>query len=307
MNKQDKEKLFNCKDLTVGFNNVLNSLITEYEDYYERLKKSENEAISNIEKQFSEKRKAAETREERITSELKSYLKDLVRYSTFKIDSLEDFNMLDILTDIISVYRGEKYRCSFIKDTEKDICNLLIYPEYMKISYKTDIKEMLEKGVVFSFRDDYIVMDNVLNFYKLFQNGVDFSSSFSINELQDIVLTFSENCNKHDFILEFITLVVKYRMENKRDEITYAELKRLEQIFILENREKIKEINAERARNERNDLEYKITSRNLFLTKYFYDNLDNNEEIQDKIKSSDNTSGKMLKKLIEKYNETSED
>jgi len=304
MNKQMKEKLFNRIDLNVGFHEIFNILKEEFEESYESIDTAEKSEIFKIKKDFDKKRKQVESREKRITNELKTYLKNIEKYSTFNIT--KDNDIMDILVDIVSLYKGEQYDCMFFYNEKRGQDDLIFYPERINITYEKNLSDLIEDGIVLSFADDYLIKDNKINFYELDIDGANLSKLI-INDLRPMNLLISNNSKKHTFILEFIDLVVKYRMEKQTDDISFVELKRLEQAFIYSKKEEIDALNRKRSQEEREELEKKIEEREALLDKYIDDNFDVIDELPSEVALGNVTSGRVLKKLIETYNETCEE
>lgn len=304
MNKQMKEKLFNRTDLNVGFHEIFNSLQEEFEKSYESIDTAEKSEIFKIKKDFDKKRKQVESREKRITNELKTYLKNIEKYSTFNI--IKDNDIMDILVDIVSLYKGEQYDCMFFYNEKRAQDDLIFYPERINITYEKNLSDLIEDGIVLSFADDYLIKDNKINFYELDIDGANLSKLI-INDLRPMNLLISNNSKTNKFILEFINLVVKYRMEKQSDDISFVELKRLEQAFICSKQTEIEALNRKRSQEERDELEKKIQERDALLDKYIDDNFDVIDELPSEVALGNVTSGKVLRKLIEKYNETCEE
>ena len=213
---------------------------------------------------------------------------------------------MDILVDIVSLYKGEQYDCMFFYNEERGQDDLILYPERINITYEKNLSDLIEDGIVLSFADDYLIKDNKINFYELDIDGAN-HSKLIINDLRPMNLLISNNSKKHKFILEFIDLVVKYRMEKQSDDISFVELKRLEQAFIYSKKEEIDALNRKRSQAEREELEKKIEERDALLDKYIDDNFDVIDELSSEVALGNVSSPKVLRKLIEAYNETCEE
>lgn len=304
MKKEYKERLFDRTDLDVGFKSIFAKLKSEYEDAYESIDTEEKEEIAKIEEIFSQKRKNVEKREIKITNELKSYLKTVEEYSTFKIEK-NDNDIMDILVDIVSLYKGEQYECMFIKNKGRIDEDLIMYPVRMDIIDGMTIEDyLIEDGIILSFIDDMFVRENKINFYELNVNGTN-HSDLIINDLETMELRVSKNSKRHSFILEFINFVVKYRIEKKSNDINFVELKRLEQAFIYSKKEEIDALNRKRSQEEREELERKIEKRDALLDNYIDNNFDIIDELPSEVALGNIYSSKVLRKLIESYEETS--
>ena len=304
MKREYKEKLFDRTDLDVSFKSVFSKLKAEYEDAYESIDAEEQAEIAKIEKAFAEKRKNVEKREIKITNELKTYLEAVEKYSTFKIQK-NDNDIMDILVDIVSLYKGEQYECSFIKTKGRIDEDLLMYPARMDIVDGANIEDyLIEDGIILSFIDDMLVRENKINFYELNVHGTN-HSDLIINDLETMELRVSKNLKRHSFILEFINFVVKYRIEKKSNDISFVELKRLEQAFIYSKKEEIDALNRKRSQEEREELERKIEKRDALLDNYIDNNFDIIDELPSEVALGNIYSTKVLRKLIESYEETS--
>lgn len=301
MNKKDKERLFNSINLEEGFKEVLNDITNEFDAKYERIRTAEQVEIDNIKRKFAEKKKKHHSREKRISNELKAYLKDVEKYSTFKILKYDN-NIMDILVDIVSLYKGEQYEYNFITDPETKMVSLIINPETMDISDDIEIDELVDEDIVLDFTYDLNYGNEEITFYTL--NNLSISTELlSTNSMSTEYFDISSNSEEHKYILEFINLMVKYRMEKKNDDISFVELKRLEQAFIYSKKEEIEELNRKRSQEEREELEKKIKSREALLDDYINDNIDDYEEVQEMINLGDVRTGRVLKKLIERIDE----
>ena len=304
MKREYKEKLFDRTDLDVSFKSVFSKLKAEYEDAYESIDAEEQAEIAKIEKAFAEKRKNVEKREIKITNELKTYLEAVEKYSTFKIQK-NDNDIMDILVDIVSLYKGEQYECMFIKNKGRIDEDLIMYPVRMDIIDGMTIEDyLIEDGIILSFIDDMFVRENKINFYELNVHGTN-HSDLIINDLETMELRVSENSKRHSFILEFINFVVKYRIEKNSNDISFVELKRLEQAFICSKIEEIESLNRKRSQEEREELERKIEERDALLDDYVNNNFDIIDELPSEVALGNIYSAKVLKKLIESCDETS--
>lgn len=291
MKKSTKDQLYSELGLQSSFDNVLKKIKDEFSSNYTKLNEAEQLAHEEIELEYSKKRESLEKKEKKITDELREYLKNVEKYSTFKLASNVS-NILDILAEITSLYKGEDYVVETLKIKSYDY--LVIQPKTLEIVIQEkEFLKLVDEGIILSFWNDQLDDDEV-SFYEADSLGTIFES-------QPIQLRVSDNSLKHKFILDFIDLVVKYRFEKKTDEISSFELKKLQQLFIYEKREEIIAIQNEKAQSERNALEKKISDRKNLLEKITgYSKVD---EINSGNKLS---SGKMLRKLIETYNETKE-
>jgi len=290
MKKSTKDQLYSELGLQSSFDNVLKKIKDEFSSNYTKLNEAEQLAHEKIELEYSKKRESLEKKEKKITDELREYLKNVEKYSTFKLASNVS-NILDILAEITSLYKGEDYVVDTLKIKSYDY--LVIQPKTLEIVIQEkEFLKLVDEGIILSFWNDQLDDDEV-SFYEADSLGTIFES-------QPIQLRVSDNSLKHKFLLDFIDLVVKYRFEKKTDEISSFELKKLQQLFIYEKREEIIAIQNEKAQSERNALEKKISDRKNLLEKITgYSKVD---EINSGNKLS---SGKMLRKLIETYNETS--
>ena len=172
----------------------------------------------------------------------------------------------------------------------------MIYPKEMDIEYEENIDDLIDSGIVLDFEADYSG-DDKINFYEADTKGTMFDSMY-------LGFKTSDNSKKHIFILEFIDLVVKYRMEKQSDDISFIELKRLEQAFIYSKKEEIDALNRKRSQAEREELEKKIEERDALLDKYIDDNFDVIDELPSEVALGNVSSPKVLRKLIEANKET---
>jgi len=300
MNKKQMEKLYNNGNLSDGFNTLLKELIIDFENKYSNLSLGEKLAIEDVKKEYSVKRKVIEKKEEGITKKLKEYLKMIEKYSTFELDILGGESIMDILTDITSLFKGEQYDWGYAQNINRNQEYLMVYPvRFDDIDFLTNTEELIKEGTILDFHVDDLGDDRI-NFYAADTKGSLFAS-------MSIGFKTSDNSKKHAFILEFIDLVVKYRMEKKSDDISFIELKRLEQAFIYSKHNEIDALNRKRAQDEREELEKRIEERDALLDKYIEDNFDIIDELPSEVALGNVTSAKVLKKLIEKYNETCEE
>lgn len=289
MKKSTKDQLYSELGLQSSFDNALKKIKDEFSSNYTKLNEAEQLAHEEIELEYSKKRESLEKKEKKITDELREYLKNVEKYSTFKLASNVS-NILDILAEITSLYKGEDYVVETLKIKSYDY--LVIQPKTLEIVIQEkEFLKLVDEGIILSFWNDQL--DDEVSFYEADSLGTIFES-------QPIQLRVSDNSLKHKFILDFIDLVVKYRFEKKTDEISFFELKKLQQLFIYEKREEIIAIQNEKAQSERNALEKKILDRKNLLEKITgYSKVEINS-------GNKLSSGKMLRKLIETYNETKE-
>ena len=298
MNKKQIEKLYKGANLADGFDTLLEEVINDYKVKYDKIDNEEKLAYEMVEEKFTKKRDNLEEKEEKLTKELKDYLKKVEKYSTFELDALGGESIMDILTDIITLFKGREYDWGFFKKSNGTLNYLMIFPKEMDIEYEENIDELIDAGIVLDFDTDYLG-DDKINFYEAETNG-------TLSESLLLGFKTSDNSKKHEYILEFIDLVVKYRMEKQSDDISFIELKRLEQAFIYSKTEEIAALNRKRSQEEREELEQKIQERDALLDNYIYDNFDIIGELPSEVALGNVSSGKVLKKLIEKYNETCE-
>jgi len=298
MNKKQIKTLYNTGNLQDGFNVLYQEVKNDFSYKSSIIDNDEEIAYADLRDKFAKKREELEKKEQAMYEELKEYLKTVEKYSTFPIEPMSYECIMDILTDIISLYKGQEYEWDFIKKSNGTLDYLMAYPRLMNIEDVENVDNLINDGIVFDFDSDYSG-DEEINFYEAYTDG-------SISETNFIHFKLSDNSKKHAFILEFIDLVVKYRMEKKSDDISFVELKRLEQAFIYSKKEEIDALNRKRSQDEREELEKKIEERDALLDKYIDDNFDVIDEFPSEVALGDVTSAKVLRKLIETYNETCE-
>lgn len=306
MNKKDKERLFGSINLEEGFKEVLNDITNDFDEKYERIRTAEQVEIDNIKGKYNEKKKKHHSREKRISNQLKAYLKDVEKYSTFKISMSDNNNIMGILIDIVSLYKGEQYECNFVTNPKTNLVSLIINPESMDMLDDIEIDKLIDDDIILDFTYDLNYGNEEITFYELHNLSIA-TETLSTNSMTTEYFNISGNSEEHEYILEFIDLVIKYRMEKQSDDISFVELKRLEQAFIYSKKEEIDALNRKRSQEEREELEKKIEERDALLDKYIDDNFDVIDELPSEVALGNVSSPKVLRKLIEANNEASEE
>ena len=153
------------------------SIVNNYKVKYDRIDNEEKLAYEALEEKFTKKRANLENKEEELTKELKDYLKKVEKYSTFELDALGGESIMDILTDITTLFKGREYDWGFFKKSNGTLNYLMIYPKKMDVEYEENIDDLIDSGIVLDFEADYSG-DDKINFYEADTKGTMFDSMY---------------------------------------------------------------------------------------------------------------------------------
>lgn len=207
------------------------------ENKQEEIKK----ATKSIEEKYSGKIEKYEKKFNFSVNNIHEYCRLIEEYSTFYRNDIAY-----ILVDLLNVFEGKEHILAQLSyhptsGSPAQVQDILVIIE--KNNYdKIKDKKYLEERYLYHLIKNYkivlldgrfsLCMPETLKFYK-FETG-------TIN--QNISL------KGYAYLKDFIDMVINYRLENKKEDITDEELENLKNQFILSNREKIETnlyINAE--------------------------------------------------------------
>lgn len=195
----------------------------------------------SIEEKYSGKIEKYNEEFKNSVSNIHEYCKLIEKYSTFN-----SIYIAYILAELISVFEGKKYIISEMsyhpeKGSPAQVQDILVIIEEKNLEKINAINHISERYFYHLIKTKKIIlvdskyslyMPETIKFYK-FETG-------TIN--QNISL------RGYTYLKDYIDMVINYRIENNKSEITDEELEKLKNQFILYNKEKIEsnlKLNAE--------------------------------------------------------------
>ena len=202
---------------------------------------------NSIMKDNSERIDFLSTRLRELESIIVSGISKIINNSTFDRAWLGN-----ALSDVASTYLGEKYECITVESSAVPKCDVVILTNDTNKQYVLD--ELL------NLREDQIVIlgrEKQLTFYTIKKSkNLVLPALARTDEIVCSVL-------KWDFLDEFVNMLISFRIEHEKEEITNEELEELKEEFYNAHIEKIK---SNYSRQDK-DAQYKIEGKKAEISK----------------------------------------
>lgn len=202
---------------------------------------------NNIMKDNSERLDFLSTRLRELESIIVSGISKIINNSTFDRAWLGN-----ALSDVASTYLGEKYECITVGS--------LAVPKYDVVILTNDTNKQYVLDDLLNLREDQIVIlgrEKQLTFYTIKKSkNLVLPALARTDEIVCSVL-------KWDFLDEFVNMLISFRIEQEKEEITDEELKELKEAFYNTHIEKIRSNYS----SQDKDAQYKIEGKKAEISK----------------------------------------
>lgn len=214
-----------------------------------------NDNYMKVQREVLKEKDVLETKLSNAYEKRKNYANLIAKYSIFPIE------IGKILADVLETFRGEDYECfdGFHKQ-------VLI----VKSNIYSFLRVIADDVNLYAFRDDLV--SNWVKHYLCIPLNFDSDKTVAFCYCTNDGIRWINGLDKikeedRNLIINFITFVIGYRIENKLDKITMENLEKIKLLYFKDKAKDLEEVYKIFDNQEKEQLERRKNIRKLFLKK----------------------------------------